>query len=813
MSPANGIKPAAGSRASAADGSPSWLLHQHAILRSTGFPFALLDLLEFPRAADTIEQAVAFEDRVTDAVSAVVTAARAIPRQELPASVAKALRKALTRRGPVRADIEVPGSLAAPLREYANALAYRDELLAQARRQAEEETASCHHALVRLAGTDQRLLEALWASSPGMYESGLRELRAAAPGTGRARALRRQLAGYLQRLCAKNETTSFFGPIEYADYGEPACGALRTGPVRDRRPRIASWAVVALADHVSADDKVRALLPVRRAPSVTLQDGTVRVAGKPVTAAPQDVRLLGLLGGTPDCHQLARRLDAPLAVVLRMVEALQRRRLITPALRPPVTEIDALGWLCSALAGLPVPDDVHAVLARLRDIESELATAPFERKPALLADAEQRITALTGVPPRRGGGEWYADRLVIREECLGPMTPLHLGGRVREQLRADLAPALDFLAGEAVARHRALTAAVLERVPALRAGQPLPLLEFLVADLSGLLVEPEPTPARQWIEGQLAAPAAGHAKGGEHRSPGLLDLDPARLPRPDLTGEPLFGSPDVMFCTSDSAELLAGTATLVLAECHDSMILWGWALQLHPDPSAVREAGEALLDAAASKHRLGSMIGTRRTKIVPFRFPGPAVDAGGAEPDAIPIADVSVRLAGGRLECVAGDGDPFLLHNGGLDSPAHNVLSPPRLVPVALRAPGHPAHSPRITLGRAVIQREQWTLPPADLFPARRTGYGETEILVHAARAARRLGLPRRLFLAVPGERKPVMLDLRSPALLDLGRHLSEGRPAVTLSEMLPGPDRLWLDGPDGRHCSELRITMARRQP
>ena len=57
------------------------------------------------------------------------------------------------------------------------------------------------------------------------------------------------------------------------------------------------------------------------------------------------------------------------------------------------------------------------------------------------------------------------------------------------------------------------------------------------------------------------------------------------------------------------------------------------------------------------------------------------------------------------------------------------------------------------------------------------------------------------------------MIDLRSPALLDLGRHLSEGQPSVVVSEMLPGPGQLWLDGPDGRHCSELRTTIAWRQP
>ena len=459
---------------------PGWLLHEHAILRSTGFAFDLLDLLEFPQTADIIEQVVTAEDQVTSAVGAVVAAAREVPRPALPPSVAKAVRKALARRGPVRSDLMVPDLLAAPLREYARALAHRDDLLAQAQRQAGQEAADNHDALVRLTGTDQRVVEALWASSPGMYDTGLRELRATAanPGTGRARVLRRQVAGYLQRLCAKNETTSFFGPIEYADYGQPAAGPLRTGPVRDRRPRVASWVVIALADRISADDTVRALLPVRKAPSVSLRDGMVQAAGRFLAVEQRYVRLLELLDGTLNCHDLARRLDEPITDTLFAVDALRRRRLVIADLRPPVTEIDALGCLCSALAGLPAAN-ARVMLNRLREIESELARVPFERKPVLMAEAESLVADFAGVSARRGGGEWYADRAVIREECVGPLTPLHLGDRVREQLRTELAPAFDFLAGEALARHRALTAAVLDRVPGLRTGRPMPLLDFL----------------------------------------------------------------------------------------------------------------------------------------------------------------------------------------------------------------------------------------------------------------------------------------------------------------------------------------------
>jgi hypothetical protein len=61
-------------------------------------------------------------------------------------------------------------------------------------------------------------------------------------------------------------------------------------------------------------------------------------------------------------------------------------------------------------------------------------------------------------------------------------------------------------------------------------------------------------------------------------------------------------------------------------------------------------------------------------------------------------------------------------------------------------------------------------------------------------------------------ERKPVAVDFRSLPLVNLlaksiRRSAEEGAGAVTISEMLPDVDQLWLRDADGRrYVAELRI-------
>ncbi|MDQ3918032.1 MAG: lantibiotic dehydratase family protein, partial [Acidobacteriota bacterium] len=117
-------------------------------------------------------------------------------------------------------------------------------------------------------------------------------------------------------------------------------------------------------------------------------------------------------------------------------------------------------------------------------------------------------------------------------------------------------------------------------------------------------------------------------------------------------------------------------------------------------------------------------------------------------------------------------------------------------------------HTPRVEVDRVVLAREAWRLTGAELPFAALAA--EAERFAGARRLARRLGLPRHVFVKSPSETKPFFVDFESPALVGLlcraARGLGEGA-ELGVSEMLPGVEQLWLeDGEGGRYTSELRL-------
>ena len=63
----------------------------------------------------------------------------------------------------------------------------------------------------------------------------------------------------------------------------------------------------------------------------------------------------------------------------------------------------------------------------------------------VFSGVERRFEALTGLDPRRKGGELYADRLLVYEECVGGASPLSLGLDAQRELYAQLATILNEL--------------------------------------------------------------------------------------------------------------------------------------------------------------------------------------------------------------------------------------------------------------------------------------------------------------------------------------------------------------------------------
>ncbi len=659
------------------------------------------------------------------------------------------------------------------------------------------------------AAADEALHEAALLLSPSFRAALTAYARApfAPRPDRRTRALEQRITLYLQRLAAKNETHSFFGPVGHAVLapGEPEAvqvvGTPGAGPPRVfSSPRVAEG----LARAMAADPGLGPVLPPRRSPAYRSAGGNRlqhAFTGRKLTLSDGELRTWERSDGRVaardhDEEPLRRLLDAGVL-------------LAAPAVDPWCAE--PLASLAHAL--LPLPDEPavrrwRECVARFEAGIEEFARTGGDARAVALDDLEREYGRLTGEPPQRGGGRMYADRSVLFEERESTVS-LRFGGALADALTEGLAPALTYWAAAACQRHAAQQRYAAEAFDALWPGRTdVPLLTYLV----GLARAPRPltlapTPAEQWA----------HARVGEEPGEVVLDpREPAALAGA-ITG-PVFSSVDVLIDASAPDRLAEGR--LVLGEAHA-----GHLLSVFPtdhfarlaDPEAALRRDRALIETlAAGGRRIGRLVGGRTTKIFPYPLPAPAV-AVQLRPhldpaSAVPAADLRVRRTAEGVELLDQEGPLVLLPPvrpaEGADPFAALCLPAVESIPWGLGAV-----RPRVRVGRTIVQRAGRECPAPEELPRTRDA-----ARMRAARAwMRRYGLPELVFVRVPGEPKPTLVDLGNPLSVDAFTGLLRtaadrvpGPVSVGVSEMLPGPDGLWLGAEGARLTCELRILATR---
>ena len=149
------------------------------------------------------------------------------------------------------------------------------------------------------------------------------------------------------------------------------------------------------------------------------------------------------------------------------------------------------------------------------------------------------------------------------------------------------------------------------------------------------------------------------------------------------------------------------------------------------------------------------------------------------------------------------DGDTVTDPERSFRAPLHSLFWLPMFVATVLSYEPFPKaeHMERITVGRTVYRRESWRLPVGDCptDPDAVAGW------------ARDHGMPRRVFVRMPDERKPTYLDVESTVLArvfcrQIRRRADSAEQLVAVSEMLPRPEDCWLELDGERYTSELRM-------
>jgi len=129
-------------------------------------------------------------------------------------------------------------------------------------------------------------------------------------------------------------------------------------------------------------------------------------------------------------------------------------------------------------------------------------------------------------------------------------------------------------------------------------------------------------------------------------------------------------------------------------------------------------------------------------------------------------------------------------------------------------------HTPRLRCGKVIVQRRAWKVTANDLAPGKYTGVSSNLVLaIEKLRAER--NLPRFVYIR-PTEQalrrsgaegrdkdtKPVFIDLESYLFLEIFYRWLTKAGELEVTEMLPAPDQLLWQEPDGRHTFELRTLI-----
>ncbi len=441
-----------------------------------------------------------------------------------------------------------------------------------------------------------------------------------------------------------------------------------------------------------------------------------------------------------------------------------------------------------------------AALGRLEEALVAVAQAPPEFLRQQLAALDATFSELTGLAPVRNPGRAYGARTLLYIDCMRDLE-VTLGG----SLVAEMAPALQalFEAGRwYCGQVNAFCTGAIEA--ALPPGGRGPFAPVLSRVLKAIIV--------QWpheIGAELAAMHRRLAAVLADPNPETIGVRAAAAFADHRPAWPtgVFQSVDVQLAARDEAAVARGDWLAVIGDMHPGAnpLVQGLFAHRHPNPAVMH----ALIRTA---------VGRPVPMLLPPFAPGMGQDGRGMPLTAEDDIHLAV-LPEGRArpprrtwlpDELLVDGGDVVSHDGSLRLPLADALGMAIFIAGVRAFELLPAggHAERVTVGRTVVRRECWNVAAGDVPREARD----------VAAFARDLGMPRRLFAKSPLERKPMYLDVESPALTRIlcrhARHAAAHAPRaeIRFTEMLPTPEWTWLsDGEDNRYVSELRLVAVDR--
>jgi hypothetical protein len=813
-----------------------WSLWRWVCVRGAGFPIRLVLELGAPdatRAASVVGDA---EREVTVATRAAVEALNALPATGERLRALLKVKRDLQRGHPPECPVDDGGPVDQAVARLRDALAKaRDARSAYAA--TFEDAVARSSASLRRAATDARFREALTWQNLHALGTALDPLLRAPPSerSNRVRTYEGLVLSYLQRYCTKNDTIGFFGPWAWAqarDEGPPI--ALRRGPrfLRSRHVHFEQWPIDAVADSLAEDGRILAWTPPRRHPLVRIEGS---VAHHPVEGAIELSRAEALALAACDGDRLPSEIAASLLAahgdvfeldsdVEEALRALADRGLLLWRFRSPMA-FDPDRLLRERIARIGDDELRSRATERLDRLdEGRAAVAAAAGDTVALGEAvralERLVADTTGASATRLAGQMYAGRGVVFEDTVRD-ADIELGPAWIDAIAAPLNLVLAsarWLTHETARAYREAFAAIHGELAGGADGT-VPFVAFWLRAqrvLYGSKTRPVDAVTselqRRWAE---LLPLPADARRVDFASADLAARVEATFAAPNGGWQSArYHSPDLMVAARGLDAFQRGEFLVVMGETHvgSNTVDQATCVMHHPDSASLlraveQDVPETRVFVARSRQwpkvsvRTLPMLATEKD----FWFEATEDEAPAPRGRVLQPADLDLVGSGGALRVRAKDGR--------LDVDVVDFLAEELAQIVVSRFSIFPPmpRRPRVTIDRLVVARESWSFAPSQLAFAFEAAPASR--FLGARRWAEAAGLPRFVFAKSAVELKPFYVDLESPALIELfckvvrkAKEKVGGETPVGLTEMLPGPEELWLEDDAGdRYTCELR--------
>jgi hypothetical protein len=652
----------------------------------------------------------------------------------------------------------------------------------------------------------------------------------------RAREKERHLLLYLQRVCAKNDTFSAFGPSAWGNVrsDKPLAVPSSVSAISRRDTFLERWTAHALAAAVNADPSTRAELAPRLHPNGRIEGETFFLtdSGLRIPLSPDLIHIISLCDGSSPAHSLGVSNEA--------LEDLVQQDILRWEMEVPALEAHAFSVLISEIRQWRD----NAVRARWLKSTEDIAILPLdfaraEETPArveIMEEARQRLQDLGGARDTTQRF-LYAATNPIAEECFRE-SAFEIPEAMTDELARDAAPWIDlwrdtyaFVASRVAAGLRNL----FQTAPIQDGAVPLPCFlkhcEMQKLPLTGHGLVALAHIAFQEVKAAFRNEVNERAA---HAEVALSEHD-CHFVRRNFTYEKFneytYPSADLQISAPSAAEAAAGNYEWIVSELHPPVALlhhcFYWSC---PDQAQLSRAlASTTFGRPAFHYGFSAADFTAHTVVrwidaLPESLNFVAPQRGKPDWNMVPPAEAEVYID-------EQNGDVCARKRGSreyLGSFARSWIIPLGFHPFHF---GLSPHMPRLRCGRVIVQRRSWTVAFDELGPGNYTGISRDLVLaIERLRAEKEW--PRYVYIR-PTEQalrrsgaegrdkdtKPVFIDLESYLFLEIFHRWLTKAGELEVTEMRPSPDELlWQEadsegirGQGGRRTFELRTQIVPR--